>query len=442
MNKKKNAPRYEIGLRILVPLIVGGATFIAVMSILSSDILQHFKSIANQTLFTATVAGTISLLGSGIAVSIFLRPISQFMKEAQAGLEHTRPPEKQRTRVDLEQFERVSQQVTQVLNKLDAKAYFPDFKGESRALRGLLKQVLEVAGSNATVLITGESGTGKELVAQGVHAQSRRAEKPFIAINCAAIASGILESELFGHEKGAFTGAIANKKGKFELAHGGTLFLDEIGDMPMETQAKILRVIETGCVERVGGVKTHHIDVRIVAATNHDLKSKIQRGEFREDLFHRLNVFPILVPPLRERREDIPALADFFLEKAEKSQTLSAEALALLMTYDYPGNVRELKNIVERSSVRASVQTAIAPDILPEEIVGSLLPHTTPQLETFSTSSTNLDAKLAAYEKGLIEAALSQTQGIQNTAAELLGIKPRSLWHRVKKHGIEPTSFK
>ncbi len=438
--RQKYPKQYEVGLRILIPTIIGGITFIASTSVYHIGIFWSFTS-SSQNFFSAAIAGITAFFGTTIAVNVFLGPINRFAEKIQKEFEPSLSTDQSKPQVDLERFEYVSRQVTQVLNKLDAKAYFPAFRGESRALRGLLKNVLEVAGSDTTVLITGESGTGKELVARGVHERSNRADNPFIAINCAAIASGILESELFGHEKGAFTGAISNKKGTFERAHGGTLFLDEVGDMPLETQAKILRVIETGQLEHVGGNKTYNIDVRLVAATNHDLKKNIQKNTFREDLFHRLNVFPVYVPPLRERREDIPILADYFLEKLGKGQTLSGEALALLMTHAYPGNIRELKNIIERASVLTPPQATVLPDNLPPEIRGLHLSSLEMTKDTEPSKST-LDEKLATYEKGLIEAALSQTQGVQNAAASLLGIKPRSLWHRIKKLGIEPAAFK
>ena len=249
-----------------------------------------------------------------------------------------------------------------------------------------------------------------------------------MAVNCAAIPEGLLESELFGHEKGAFTGAAARKIGKFEQASGGTLFLDEIGDMAVQTQAKILRVLETRQCDRVGGNRPVCIDVRIVAATHRDLPAMIRQGTFREDLFHRLNVFPIHLPALRDRREDIPLLAERFLDAIRPGARLSVEALQRLLAHDWPGNVRELKNTVERAAVLTGES-----EIRPEHLPG--LTGMGPVEVQGSGEAVDLDARLEAYEKSMIEAALSRTGGVQARAAALLGIKERSLWHRVPQAG-------
>jgi len=252
-----------------------------------------------------------------------------------------------------------------------------------------------------------------------------------------AIPEGLLESELFGHEKGSFTGAVAQKKGKFELADSGTIFLDEIGDMPLATQAKLLRVLREKEFERVGGNVPIRVDVRFIAATNKDLPKLIKKGQFREDLYFRINVFSIALPPLRDRREDIPLLASFFLNKQEKNITLSPGALQLLIGYTWPGNIRELKNVIEQASVLAE-KDIIEPHHLPDAITGQ-----TPSIDIFSNGNDiNLDEKLEIMEKEMIIYALKKSGGIQVKAAEILKINQRSLWHRIKKYHIDIGSVK
>jgi transcriptional regulator with GAF, ATPase, and Fis domain len=301
--------------------------------------------------------------------------------------------------------------------------------------------VAKVAPSEATVLLTGESGTGKDLFANSIHAFSKRKDKPFVAVNCAAIPPGLMESELFGHEKGAFTGAVAAKKGKFEQANGGTLFLDEIGDMPVATQAKILRALENGEAERVGGDRPVRFNVRLIAATNKNILDMIGQGEFREDLYHRLNVFPLQLPPLRARPEDIPLLATHFLERFGPGMTIVTEALQLLMAYAWPGNVRELRNSLERASVLAGEDGQVLAEHLPTQV--RLVSASEPSLPVLPESrARDLDERLEEIEKGLIVAALIKSRGVQVRAAEMLGIKERSLWHRVKKLGLDPAAYK
>jgi len=302
--------------------------------------------------------------------------------------------------------------------------------GQSAALRQVLELCARVAGSNATVLILGETGTGKEMLSRHIHANSQRRDKPFIAINCAALPETLLESELFGHEKGSFTGAIAQKTGRFELANGGTLFLDEIGDISHSTQMRLLRVLQEREFIRVGGTKTISCDVRVIAATNRDLTKAIQDGHFREDLYYRLNVFPIQNPPLRERREDIPLLVDHFVKAAAKqlnvdSPTVSNDALALLTSYRWPGNIRELQNITERAVLLCDGPT-ILPTHLPREIVGE-----EPELVRDKG-----DSSLWGYEKALIQRALKESGWNQTKAAKALGISRDNLRYRVKKYEI------
>ena len=345
---------------------------------------------------------------------------------------------------DMGKFAMVFDQVTELLSKVEARQLFPDIVGQSKAMRGVFNQIVKVAPKDSTVLLTGETGTGKELIARSIHQHSKRQDKPFIAINCAAIPEGLLESELFGHEKGAFTGANTKKPGKLELAHGGTLFLDEIGDMPLETQAKVLRAIEENTIERVGAIKLIKVNVRFIAATNRNLEKMVESGLFRRDLFYRLNVFPILLPPLRHRREDIPLLAEKFLNKGGKKFHISSESLQLLMTNDWPGNVRELKNALESATVLADEE--ILPSNLPFSVKRNGEPVAT-AIETLESvpdliGNVDLDDRIKAFERKNIVDALRQSGGVQVKAAAILGIKERSLWHRIKKHQINISEFK
>ncbi|RMG68535.1 MAG: sigma-54-dependent Fis family transcriptional regulator [Nitrospirae bacterium] len=306
--------------------------------------------------------------------------------------------------------------------------------GKSEKMQSLLSSIPKIAQSGANVLITGESGSGKELFARALHNLSPRAEKAFVAINCASFPEGLLESELFGYMKGAFTGAVQNKEGLFEIADGGTLFLDEIGEMPISLQAKLLRVLETGTFRRLGGLKDITVDVRIVAATNRNLQDAIKEGIFREDLYYRLNVIPIHIPPLRERREDIPLLVDYFLEKSGASNIkFSPEAMDLMINYEWRGNVRELENVIERV-VLLSEREFILPEDLPPEIqfvrkrAGSL-----PELTSYGI---DLDHVLEEIEKGYLKKALELTKGVKTEAAKLLNLTFRSFRHRLYKYGI------
>lgn len=310
--------------------------------------------------------------------------------------------------------------------------------GNSKAMRNVYDLIAQVTRSETTVLIRGESGTGKELVAHAIHYNSFREDKPFIKVNCGALPEGVVESELFGHEKGAFTGAVSTRKGRFELAHGGTIFLDEIGDLSPTTQIKLLRVLQEREFERVGGTTTIKTDVRVIAATNRDLETLIEEGKFRQDLYYRLNVFPIHIPPLRGRKTDIPLLADFFVEKYSKTnhkniRRISTPAIDMLMTYHWPGNVRELENCVERAVLLSSNHV----------IHGRHLP---PTLQTAEASGTThagtLDGTLEDMERDLIVDALKASRGNKAKAARALGITERTMGLRVQKHGIEPRRFR
>ncbi len=303
--------------------------------------------------------------------------------------------------------------------------------GSSAALRQVTDMVTRVAGSNATVLLLGETGTGKEITARQIHTASPRQARPFIAINCAALPETLLESELFGHEKGAFTGAQSDKMGRFEMADGGTLFLDEIGDISLSTQVKLLRVLQEKEFVRVGGTKTISTDARIIAATNRNLREGLESGTFREDLYYRLNVFPIDLPPLRQRREDIPLLVEHFIQVAASQLVcpqpeISDQAMALLAGYDWPGNVRELQNVMERAVLLVD-GNLVSPAHLPREVVGD---HP-------ATTDGQVESSLWGYEKAMIIKALRANAWNQSKAARSLGISRDNLRYRVKKYNIE-----
>lgn len=304
--------------------------------------------------------------------------------------------------------------------------------GESGAIRKIFSLINQIGPTDSTVLINGESGTGKELAANALHRASRRADKPYIRINCAAIPDGLLESEFFGHEKGVFTGAHAKKMGRFELADGGTLLLDEIGDLPLGLQAKLLRVIEEGECERLGGTRTIKVDVRLLCSTAKDLKEEADAGRFRQDLLYRLSVIPLRLPALRERVEDVPLLVNHFLHgfsrKRGMALSLSDEAMQCLLCYDFPGNVRELKNIIERVSVLSP-----GPVIIPEDMPADLR-STGPQN---NGATMLLSEAMAKAEKQYIVNALHQSGGNRTRAAGALGISRKNLWEKMKQHRIE-----
>lgn len=319
--------------------------------------------------------------------------------------------------------------------ELEGRYSFSGIVGSSPGMRRVFDISGSVAGSNANVLITGESGTGKELIARSIHFNSARKEKPFIVLNCAALPETLLESELFGHERGAFSGAIATKKGRFELAHQGTLFIDEVGEMTLTAQVKLLRVLQEHEFERVGGTRTIQSDVRIVAATNKDLEEQVKRGAFREDLFYRLNVVNIHVPPLRERREDIEPLARHFLEKfaretGKKIDQIAPRALSSLLAYEWPGNVRELQNAVERAVVlvRGNV---ITPRDLPQGMQGE--DQICLELPERGGSLTEI---LEDLERQLIIQTLRREKGSQTRAATALGIKRTTLRYKMEKYNL------
>ena len=436
--------RFYISLYIIIPFIITGLTILAaILSFrLTKYSLAHGSEAAQPVFWFILVISIIAFATGFMLVRFMLRPVERFVEKARklASISGDKADTGKDWSIDkIEQFTSVFDRVTSVLSRIDARHFFPDIIGESLAMRGLLGLIKKVAPTDSTILILGESGTGKELVATSIFENSDRKNKPFIKLNCAAIPEELLESELFGHEKGAFTGATKFKPGKFDMAHQGTLFLDEIGDMPLSLQSKILRVIQEKEFYRVGGSRTIKVDVRFIASTNQNLEKMVREGNFREDLYYRLNVFTLHMPPLRERKEDIPLLVDYFLQNLPKKVEISSVALQLIMTFPWPGNIRELKNIIESAAVIAE-NGYIEPAQLPAKITG-----------LFNNSVTNeislpvnlpLDERLNEIEKSMIIEALRKTGGVQVRATELLGINQRSLWHRIKKHGIDVKNIK
>jgi transcriptional regulator with PAS, ATPase and Fis domain len=428
--------QYYINLYILIPLIFTGISIVGIILTcqLSSYAARHgiVSSLGSFSLISAI--GALTFLVSLLIVRNILKPIMQFIEKTKNVpiIGNKIAEHKKHIMEDVKEIEKVFDNVANILTLVEAKELFPNVIGSSPAMRNIFKHITKVAPTDSTVLIYGESGTGKELIAQSIYEQSTRVGKPFIKINCVAIPEGLLESELFGHEKGSFTGAVARKKGKFELADGGTIFLDEIGDMPMATQAKLLRVLQEKEFERVGGNVPIRVDVRFIAATNKDLPKLIKKRFFREDLYFRLNVFSISLPPLRNRSEDIPLLASFFLNMQEKDLTLSPGVLQMLIGYAWPGNIRELRNVIEQASVLAE-RDVIEPHHLPDDITGQ-----STNMNIFSNGNDiNMDEKLEIMEREMIIQALKKSGGIQVKAAEILKINQRSLWHRIKKYHIE-----
>lgn len=311
--------------------------------------------------------------------------------------------------------------------------------GSSKIIKSLFRLIEKVCDADTTILIQGESGTGKELIAKAIHFEGVRRDKPFVPVNCGAIPSELLESELFGHEKGAFTHAIRSRQGRFELAHGGTVFLDEISEMPAMLQVKILRVLQEREFERVGSTQTISSDFRVIAATNRNLEEEVKNGRFREDLYYRLNVIPVDAPPLRERQTDIPLLVNHFIDKFNRSKKVSItgildDALGYLLRYHWPGNVRELENIVERMVILSSGQV-LSCDDLPEKILGAksggLLCETVIPEQGFV-----LNKVVADYERNLIIQALNQTDWVKNKAAQLMNINRTTLIEKMKRYEL------
>jgi Nif-specific regulatory protein len=389
---------------LCVPLVLDGRT----VGVLATEL--HFSDSRNYDRALNFVQVVASMIGQAVKVS-------RLVEDERRGLleENIHLREELKTRYD-----------------------FSNIIGNSSPMRQVYQRITQVARANTTVLIRGESGTGKELIAHAIHYNSLRNQKPFIRVSCAALPESLIEAELFGYEKGAFTGAQTRKKGRFELAEGGTLFLDEIGDLQPSLQIKLLRVLQEREFERVGGIETIRVDVRLIAATNKGLEEAIGQGVFREDLYYRLNVFTVFVPPLRERKSDILLLADHFLEKCAREhgkniRRISTPAIDMLVSYHWPGNVRELENAIERSVLVCDGNV----------IHGHHLP---PTLQTAEASDTvvrvNLDEAVAAYEKDLIQDALKSARGNRAKAARLLGSTERIVGYKVRKYAIDCRRFR
>jgi transcriptional regulator with PAS, ATPase and Fis domain len=438
--------RLQFNLYIIIPLIFAGFSTLSLLVAyrltrfyLDSDLHPEWP-----VAFWGILLVVFTFVCGLITVKFLIAPVQRFVNKTQTmgmlrDIDDTfRPASK---KAELHQFARVFDQVSEILSKVEARELFPDIVGQSATMRAVFNQILKVAPSDSTALIVGETGTGKELVANSIHRHSRRQGSPFVALNCAAIPEGLLENELFGHEKGAFTGAYARKPGKFEAAHQGTLFLDEIGDMPLNTQAKVLRALEERKIERLGGVDPIAVDVRFIAATNKDLPALVEKGEFRQDLFYRLNVVAIYLPPLRKRREDIPLIAEHLLQTIDCSKRLASSAIHCLIAYDWPGNVRELQNAVRSSALMAS--EVIEAVHLPAAVtMGYQLAPAQSCDTAFDDALQSMDQHLQEMEKRMIMQALNRSQGVQKKAALLLGIKERSLWHRLKKYDIDAAMYK
>jgi len=333
---------------------------------------------------------------------------------------------------------RLQDENRQLRTALRDQGRFMEIVGKSPRMLQVFQLVSQAAPSRSTILVVGESGTGKELVAKAIHAHSPRKDKAFVVVNSGSLPPDLLESNLFGHVKGAFTGAVYAKKGLFELADKGTLFFDEIGNIPLETQAKLLRVMQEREFMRLGGIDTIKVDVRVVAATNIDLHRAVEEGRFREDLYYRLNVIAIQLPPLRQRKEDIPALVQHFVDKyarenGKEVEGVTPDVLQSLMDYDWPGNVRELENVIERGVVLTTTQL-ISPDLIPEHVKSSPSFHL-PQVSV-PPEGINLREIIASFERRLIESTLEATGGVQKDAARLLGLKPTTLNEVIKRHAI------
>lgn len=409
-------------------------SFMIVFSLISSYISARFRGFVLQI---STQDEELNMLGEQ------QRILESQLNERELDVNRLREVEAQ-----LKQHEQLAEMMSHeeaVISGISTNNLNPlsQIIGSGPMMQKLLELIRRVASSDSTVLIAGESGAGKEVIARAIHNCSNRVDMPFVAINCGAIPENLIESELFGHKKGSFTGAIADNPGLFRQANGGTLFLDEIGELPVRMQVKLLRALQERTIRPVGDTKDHPIDVRVISATNRSLKQEIAENHFREDLYYRLNVVSIVVPPLRDRREDIPALVSHIVRKLKGDHgalpVVSPEALKALMDYAYPGNIRELENIVERALVMGG--SAILPEHLPEEVlkskpqVDAVLPSVGQETKII-TLPVNLEDILSEIERHYLTSALTQTGGAKKKAADLLGLNFRSFRYRVKKYGL------
>jgi transcriptional regulator with GAF, ATPase, and Fis domain len=463
LSKRLQEARRNLNLYVIIPVIFAGMSTISILITYRITLYYPRKGLTPHwpLAFWGTLIVLFTFICGLLVVKFLIDPVKRFLSQTRRlGVvqEMVLTAGDGGAGDDIPGFTSLFDQVSELLSKVEARQLFPEIIGQSDAMLGVLNRITKVAPTDATVLISGETGTGKELIARSIHRHSRRSAAPFVALNCAAIPEGLIESELFGHEKGAFTGAHARKLGKFETASGGTLFMDEIGDMPLETQAKLLRALEDQQIERLGGEKPLSVDVRIIAATNRDLDEMVKASRFRQDLFFRLNVFSILLPPLRARLEDIPLLANHFSGASSESGSKRISPLThrLLMSHDWPGNVRELKNAIKAAAVLTYTDDEITPGHLPSFLMESVSEREAAQAHTSMPSTStdmsdkaqmgdlyqSLDEQVRAFEKGLIVDALTKARGVQVKAAEILGIKERSLWHRLKKHQIIAATFK
>lgn len=455
LSRGRSSP-VRVSLFVLIPFIFTGFAVLAFLVAYyagRASIIQLFLLGGAVIAFTAFSAVVVTFA--------VLSPVQKFIAEVESSPSFPKPPvqpeTKPRVHDEIGHFDHVFREVTNLISKVDARDRFPGIVGQSRAVRSCLSQVIKVAPTDNTVLLLGESGVGKELFAEAIYQESNRQGKPYVKLNCVAIAAGLLESELFGHEKGSFTGASAKKTGKFELANEGTLFLDEIGDIQLEIQAKLLRVLQEREFQRVGGNETIKVNVRFVAASNKNLHQMVKEGTFREDLFYRLNVFPIYIPPLRDRVEDIPLIARHILDRMPEKKELSPEAMRDLMTWPWPGNIRELKNVLERASVMADQNRILSVGLSRQTNIsgrqyqtdaGALPPGKEAEVWTILDEESNisegfnLNQHIASCEKEIILRILKQAGGVQARAAKLLGINQRSLWHRIKKYEIDVSAIK
>lgn len=430
------------GKSALIPDTSQNPAFLNRTGVLHGDMRESFLCVP--ILHGGEVIGTLSLafpvLTAGTLTKLIslLEVVANILADAVANIRELV--------AERQQLQRENDRMRQELGENNTN--FENIIGHSSAMRSVYLEMAKVARSSATVLLLGESGTGKELLAQGIHYASDRRDGPFVAVNCAALPEGLIESELFGHEKGAFTGAIKQRIGRFEEATGGTLFLDEIGDIPVQTQVKLLRVLQEKVFERVGSQQPIRTDARIIAATSRNLGKMMEEGTFREDLYYRLAVLPIAVPPLRRRKVDIIPLADYFLAKYNKQyhknvRRLSSPAIDMLMSYHWPGNVRELENMIERAVIMSGSSVINAIDLPPSlQTAAATGTEALPTRQTQAQPGAGLESLTAAFETELITEALKHTQGNISAAARELSTTIRKLHYRIHQLHIDPQQYR